>query len=318
VKWYILRKVGQAVLTLFIASLVVFVVVRALPGDTATALTSETSDPAVKQAIEHQFGLDQPLPIQYLKWIGQALRGNLGTSPQTGLSVTKELANRLPVTLELAVLAVLIALVVGIPIGVYAALKRDKAFDYFSSVTSLVGLSIPHFWFGILFILLFAEHLKWFPASGSVPFSRSPLSNMEHMILPAVVLAIGLAAVVIRQMRSAMLESLGQDYIRTARAKGLKEVRVVGAHAMRNSLITVVTVVGLQLGALISGVVITEEIFVMPGIGKLTLDSVFNRDYATLEAVVLLTAAAYIVVNLLTDVLYSVINPRVRIAGVAS
>jgi peptide/nickel transport system permease protein len=318
VKWYILRKVGQAVLTLFIASLVVFVVVRALPGDTATALTSETSDPAVKRAIEHQFGLDQPLPIQYLKWMGQALQGHLGTSPQTGLSVSKELANRLPVTLELAALAVLIALVVGIPIGVYAALKRDKAFDYFSSITSLVGLSIPHFWFGILFILLFAEHLKWFPASGSVPFRRSPISNLEHMILPAVVLAIGLAAVVIRQMRSAMLESLGQDYIRTARAKGLTEFRVVGAHALRNSLITVVTVVGLQLGALISGVVITEEIFVMPGIGKLTLDSVFNRDYATLEAVVLLTAAAYIVVNLLTDVLYSVINPRVRIAGLAS
>jgi peptide/nickel transport system permease protein len=315
VRWYVLRKVGQALLTLFIASVVVFFGVRALPGDAATAMSSEGASPEVLAQIRQQYGLDEPLPVQYADWIGHVLTGNLGTSPQTGLAVSAVLADRIPVTLELTAVAVLIALVISIPIGILAALKRNTALDYLSTTGSMLGLSVPHFWFGILFILLFAVRLHWLPASGFVPFATDSVSNLQHIIMPAVVLAIGLAAVLIRQMRSAMLQSLGEDYIRTARAKGLAQSAVIGKHALRNSLTAVVTVVGLQVGALISGVVVTEQIFVVPGIGKLTLDSVFNRDYPTLQAVVLVTASVYIVVNLLTDLVYSALNPRVRIQG---
>jgi peptide/nickel transport system permease protein len=302
-------------LTLFIASVVVFFGVRALPGDAATAMSSEGASPEVLAQIRQQYGLDEPLPVQYADWIGHVLTGNLGTSPQTGLAVSAVLADRIPVTLELTAVAVLIALVISIPIGILAALKRNTALDYLSTTGSMLGLSVPHFWFGILFILLFAVRLHWLPASGFVPFATDSVSNLQHIIMPAVVLAIGLAAVLIRQMRSAMLQSLGEDYIRTARAKGLAQSAVIGKHALRNSLTAVVTVVGLQVGALISGVVVTEQIFVVPGIGKLTLDSVFNRDYPTLQAVVLVTASVYIVVNLLTDLVYSALNPRVRVQG---
>ncbi|MEN3265844.1 ABC transporter permease [Pseudonocardia sp.] len=314
-RWYVLRKVGQALLTLFIASVVVFFGVRALPGDAATAMSSEGATPEVLAQIRQQYGLDQPLPVQYADWIGHVLTGNLGTSPQTGLAVSAVLTDRIPVTLELAAVALLIALVISIPIGILAALRRNTALDYLSTTGSMLGLSVPHFWFGIMFILLFAVRLHWLPASGFVPFATDPVSNLQHIIMPATVLAIGLAAVLIRQMRSAMLQSLGEDYIRTARAKGLAQSAVIGKHALRNSLTAVVTVVGLQVGALISGVVVTEEIFVVPGIGKLTLDSVFNRDYPTLQAVVLVTASVYIVVNLLTDLVYSALNPRVRVQG---
>ncbi|HET6499606.1 MAG TPA: ABC transporter permease [Amycolatopsis sp.] len=317
-KWYVLRKVGQAVLTLFIASVVVFLGVRALPGDAATAMSSEGASPEVLAQIRQAYGLDKPIPVQYFDWLAHVVTGNLGTSPQTGLAVSAVLADRIPVTLELAGVALLLALLISIPIGVLAALKRNTAADYLSTTGSMLGLSVPHFWFGILFILLFAVRLHWLPASGFVPFAADPVANLQHIIMPAVVLAIGLAAVLVRQMRSAMIESLGADYLRTARAKGLAESAVIGKHALRNSLTAVVTVVGLQLGALISGVVVTEEIFVIPGLGKLTLDSVFNRDYPTLQAVVLITSAAYIVVNLVTDLVYSALNPRIRVQGAAT
>lgn len=313
-QWYLIRRVGQALVTLFIATIVVFVGVRALPGDAATAMSAETSDPAVLQAIRKDYGLDKPVPIQYIRWLGHAIQGDLGQSPKTGISVAQTLAERLPVTLELTLLALIISLVIGLPIGILAAVRRGSLADYVASTTALVGLSVPHFWLGILFILAFAVGLNWLPASGFVPLT-DPLANLSHMLMPAVVLGIGLAAVVMRQMRSAMLESLGADYVRTARAKGMSERVVVGVHVLRNSLITVVTVVGLQLGALISGAVITEQIFIIPGIGKLTIDSVFSRDYPSLQGVVLITATGYIVANLLVDVAYSLLNPRIRVVG---
>ncbi|MGH9068708.1 MAG: ABC transporter permease [Acidimicrobiales bacterium] len=316
-KWYALRRFGASVLTLFLASVVVFAGIRALPGGPAVALSSETSSPAVLAAIRQQYGLNKPLPVQYWDWITQILQGNMGTSPKTGLPVSSVLAQRIPITFELAIFALLIALAFGLPAGVIAATRRGRASDYTITTGSLLGLSVPHFWLGILFILAFAVALGILPASGYVAFTSAPLSNLAHMVMPAVVLGIGLGAVVMRQMRSSMLESLGADYIRTARAKGLNEMKVVGVHALRNSLITVITVVGLQLGALISGVVITEEIFVIPGLGRLILESVFSRDYPTLEGVVLLTATGYIVVNLLVDLAYSVLNPRIRVAGEA-
>ena len=316
-RWYVLRRVGISLLTLFIATVVVFVGVRALPGDPAVALSAESASPRALQAIRVQYGLDKPLPVQYVNWIGHALRGDLGHSPKTGLSVAQTLVQRVPITLELTVLALLVAIVIGIPIGILAAVRRGSMADYVASTTALGGLSVPHFWLGILFILLFAVHLGWLPASGFVPLT-DPVQNLAHMIMPAAVLGIGLAAVVMRQMRSAMLESLGADYIRTARAKGMSEGVVIGMHALRNSLITVVTVLGLQLGVLISGAVITEQIFVIPGVGKLTIDSVFSRDYPTLQGIILVTATGYILANLLTDITYSVLNPRIRVSGGAA
>jgi peptide/nickel transport system permease protein len=316
-RWYVLRRIGISLLTLFIATVVVFVGVRALPGDPAVAMSAESASPRALQAIRVQYGLDKPLPVQYVNWIGHALRGDLGHSPKTGLSVAQTLVQRVPITLELTLLALLVAIVIGIPIGILAAVRRGTVADYVASTTALGGLSVPHFWLGILFILLFAVHLGWLPASGFVPLT-SPLENLQHMLMPAVVLGIGLAAVVMRQMRSAMLESLGADYVRTARAKGLSERSVVGVHALRNSLVTVVTVVGLQLGALISGAVVTEQIFLIPGIGKLTIDSVFSRDYPSLQGVVLVTATGYILANLLVDLAYSVLNPRIRVGGAAA
>jgi peptide/nickel transport system permease protein len=312
VKWYLLRRFGASVLTLFISSIVVFIGIRALPGGPAVALSAETNDPKVLAAINRQYGLDKPLPVQYVTWVKHAITGNFGTSPRSGLSVAETLSQRIPITLELTALALLIALLIGLPLGVLAAVRRGSVIDYVASSTALLGLSVPNFWLGILFILTFAVHLHALPASGFVPLS-DPLQNLRHMIMPAFVLGLALAAVIMRQMRSAMLESLGADYVRTARAKGMSEWTVVGVHALRNSLMTVVTVVGLQLGTLISGAVITEEIFVIPGIGKLTIDSVYSRDYPVLQAVILVTATGYILANLLTDLSYSFLNPRIRI-----
>jgi peptide/nickel transport system permease protein len=313
-RWYILRRAGVSVVTLFIATVVVFLGVRALPGDPTVALTAETSNPEIVAALRAEYGLDKPLPVQYAAWIGHALQGDLGTSPKTGLPVAQTIAERLPITLELTVLALFIALAIGVPIGILAAVRHGSFADYVAGTTALAGLSIPHFWLGILFILAFAVNLEWLPASGFVPLT-DPLGNLSHMVMPATVLGITLAAVVMRQMRSAMLDSMGADYVRTARAKGMSEGRVIWMHALRNSLITVVTVVALQLGTLISGAVITEQIFIVPGIGKLTIDSVFSRDYPTLQGVVLITATGYILANLLADIGYSLLNPRIRVAG---
>ncbi len=315
--WYLLRRLGASLVTLFAATVVVFLGVRALPGDPAVAMSAETANPAVLESIRQEYGLDEPLPVQYVTWIGHILQGDFGESPKTGVSVARTLAERIPITLELSFLALVIALAIGLPFGIVAAVRRGSLADYLCSTTAITGLSVPHFWLGILFIIAFAIKLNVLPASGFVPVTQ-PLDNLAHMIMPAFVLALGLAAVVMRQMRSAMLESLGADYVRTARAKGLSEWTVVGLHALRNSLVTVVTVVGLQFGTLISGAIITEQIFIIPGIGRLTVDAVFSRDYPTLQGVILITATGYIVVNLLVDLAYSALNPRVRVSEGAS
>jgi len=311
---FLLRKVGAALIVLVLASMLVFAGVRAIPGDPATALGAENRDPAVVAAIRHKYGLDRPLPIQYVNWASLAVRGDLGTD-QRELSVSHTIVQRLPITLELAGLAILIGSVIGIVAGVLAAVRRGKSADYAATTVALVGLSVPHFWLGIVMIIYFAVKLQWLPAGGYVPFSQDPVGNLEHMLMPAIVLGTGLSAVLMRQMRSSMLGALGADYVRTARAKGLSEWSVVGKHALRNSLITVVTVIGLQLGALISGAVITEQIFVIPGFGRLTIDAVNQRDYALLQGVVLVAAVGYVVVNLVVDLLYSVLNPRIRVSG---
>lgn len=312
---FALRRLGAAVLVVFIGSLVVFLGVRALPGDPALALSGEDRDPVALAAIRHQFGLDQPVPVQFAKYVDNALHGNLGQSARNGIGVGHIIVQRLPITLELSFLAIVVAIAVGLPLGIVAAVRRGGILDSVSSVFGLVGLSVPNFWLGLLLILGLAVQLHVLPASGFVPFFSNPLDNLRHMVLPAIVLGVQLSAVLMRQMRSAMLESLSADYVRTARAKGLSELQVIGVHALRNSLVTVVTVLGLQLGALISGAVITEQIFVIPGFGKLLVDSVFSRDYPVVQGAVLVAVVGYVVVNLLVDLTYSYLNPRIRIAG---
>jgi len=311
---FLLRKAGAALVVVFLASVVVFAGVRALPGDPALALGGEQRDPAVLAFIRHKYGLDRPLPVQYAKWAWLALQGDLGVDTRQ-LPVAHTIVTRIPITVELALLAVLLGSAIGIGAGVVAAWRRGKAADYGATTFALVGLSVPHFWLGLLLIILFAVDLGWLPASGYVSFGHDPIENLRHMLLPAVVLGTGLSAVVMRQMRSAMLESLSADYVRTARAKGLPEWKVVGVHALRNSLITVTTVIGLQLGALISGAVITEQIFGIAGFGRLTIDAVNQRDYALIQGVVLVTAAGYVLINLAVDLVYSLLNPRIRVSG---
>ena len=310
---FLLRRVGAALIVLLLSSMLVFVGVRALPGDPATALGAENRDPAVMTAIRHHYGLDQPVPVQYAKWLGLALQGDLGRD-QRDLSVSETILHRLPITLELAFLSIAIGVLIGIPAGIIAAVKQRKASDYVATSAALVGLSVPHFWLGLMMISFFAVKLHWLPASGYVPFSEDPIGNLKHLLMPALVLGTGLSAVLMRQMRSSMLTSLGTDYVRTARAKGLPERSVILKHALRNSLITITTIVGLQMGALISGVVVTESIFVIPGFGRLTLDSIQQRDYVLLQGVVLVSAAGYVIVNLTVDLLYSVLNPRIRVS----
>jgi peptide/nickel transport system permease protein len=311
---FLLRKAGAALVVVFLSSVVVFAGVRALPGGPAQALGGENRDPDVVRAINHAYGLDRPLPVQYVKWAGHALRGNLGVDARQ-LSVAHTIVTRIPITLELAFLSVLLGSVIGVVAGVIAAVRRGKASDHAATTFALVGLSLPHFWLGLMMIIIFAVNLHWLPASGYVSFHAHPLQNLEHMLMPAVVLGTGLSAVLMRQTRSSMLSSLNADYVRTARAKGLPELSVVAKHALRNSLITVTTVVGLQLGALISGAVITEQIFVIPGFGRLTLEAINERDYTLLQGVVLVAATGYVVVNLLVDVVYSLLNPRIRVSG---
>ena len=311
---FLLRKVGAALVVLLLASVIVFLGVRAIPGDPAIALGGESRDPALLRAIRHEYLLDRSLPVQYAHWIWLALHGNLGVD-QRELSVAHTIVSRIPLTVELATLSMLVATLVGIPAGVIAAVRRGRPSDYAVTAGALVGLSVPHFWLGLLFIIWFAVDLHWLPASGYVTMHH-PIENLRHMIMPAIVLGTGFSAVLMRQMRSSMLTSLGTDYVRTARAKGLSEWSVVGRHAFRNSLITVTTVIGLQLGALISGAVITETIFGIAGFGRLTIDAVNQRDYTLIQGVVLVAATGYVVVNLLVDVVYSLLNPRIRVAGV--
>ncbi|AUA11686.1 Glutathione transport system permease protein GsiC [Streptomyces malaysiensis subsp. malaysiensis] len=312
---YPIRRLGESLITLFLVSVVVFAGVRALPGDTATALAGEEPTPEAITQIRESYGLDDNIVVQYVRYVRHAATGDLGVSSRTGLPVLDSVLEALPVTLELSALALLLAVVVGVGAGVVAAVRRGRPEEWLVNAVALLGLSVPAFWLGIVLVLAFAIAVPVFAASGFVPFGVDPMENLRHMVLPVIVLGSGLAAVVMRQTRAAMLGSLSADYVRTARAKGLSRRQVIMGHALRNSLVTVVTVLGLQLGHLISGAVVTEQIFVLPGFGKLTIDAVFSRDYAMVQGVVLFTSTAYILVNLAVDLAYSVIDPRIRLGG---
>jgi len=314
---YVLRRLIESAATFVLATIVVFIGVRALPGDPARALAGEESDPQALAEIRRAYGLDQSIVVQYIRYVGRAVQGDLGTSARTGLPVSQTIGHALPVTLQLSTFAIVVAVVIGLSTGIVASVRRRTTAEWAANTVALLGLSIPVFWFGQMVILLFAIAYPVLPASGFVSFFSNPVESLRHLLLPGMVLGSALAAVIMRQTRSAMLEALGSDYIRTARAKGLGAGQVVVGHALRNSLIVVTTIVGLQLGALISGVVVTEQIFVLPGFGKLIVDAVLTRDYPMIQGLVLVTATAYIVINLLVDLLYSVIDPRIRVGGAA-
>ena len=312
---YLLTRLWQSAVTLILASLVVFVGVRQLPGDPALAMAVEEASPERLAEIRGQLGLDEPIASQYVTFVGNMLRGDFGASTRTGTPVTDLIATTLPVTLWLAAYALIVAIVVGILLGVVAERFRGRWPEWVANGFALIGLSVPNFWLGILAILYLAVTLGLFPASGYVAVETDPIRGLYYLTLPAVILGTSLAAVVMRQTRASMIETMKTDYVRTARAKGLGRSRVLFRYGLRNSLIVVVTIVGLQLGGLISGAVVTERIFALPGFGKLTLDAVFTRDYPVIQAVVLIITVGYIVINLAVDILYSVINPRIRVGG---
>jgi len=309
---FLLKRLAAIIPTLFFVSVLIFGLQQLLPGDPAIALAGEDQDPSVIAYLRGKFHLDEPLPVRYGYWLRDALHGNLGESVRIQQPVTDLILEKLPVTLELAALAMLIALTIGVSAGVASAVLRDTKWDYAANIFALWGLSTPNFWLGILMILLFAVKLGWFPASGYVSPSENLKENLAGMIMPAFVLGNALAAVLMRHTRSAMLQVLASDYVRTARAKGLDERVVILRHALRNALVPIITLSALQLGELLSGAVLTEQVFSIPGFGKLIVDAVFNRDYSVVQGVVLFTATVYIVLNLLADLAYFAVNPRMR------
>src|SRR4030095_11352465 len=315
---FLVRRAFISAVTLLLISLIVFAGVRMIPGDPARVLAGTDADAAGLEEIREKYGLNAPLPLRYVRWLGLAVRGDLGESIRTRQSVAGTVATKLPITLELACLSLLVAVAIAIPAGVIAAVRRNTPWDVLASGLSLCGVSVPNFWLGIMLIMLVSVRLGWLPASGFVPLAEDPVANLKRMLMPALVLGTGLAAVLMRQTRNAMIEVLSTHYVRTARAKGLAQTAVVVRHALRNGLIPVVTILGLQMGALMSGAVVTEQIFVLPGFGRLIVESVFTRDYPLVQGVVLLTASSYVLINLLVDVSYSVLHPRIRIRGGAN
>src|SRR5437867_12459924 len=309
---YLLQRLATIVPTLFFVSVLIFGLQQLLPGDPAIALAGEDRDPNVVAYLRAKFHLDEPLPVRYWYWLGGVLRGDLGESVRIQKPVSELIVEKLPVTIQLAAMAILIALVIGISAGVISAVKKDTWWDYAANVFALWGLSTPNFWLGILLILLFAVQLGWLPASGYVSPFEDLRANLAAMVMPAFVLGNAIAAVLMRHTRSAMLQVLSADYVRTARAKGLDERVVVLKHALRNALTPVITLGALEFGTLLSGAVLTEQVFTIPGFGKLIVDAVFNRDYAVVQGVVLFTATAYIVLNLVADIAYVVVNPQIR------
>ena len=309
---FLVRRLAQLVPTLFFVSVIIFGLQQLLPGDPALVMAGEERDPVVLEQIRRQYRLDQPLPVQYLHWVGNALTGDLGESMRIKRPVAELVREKLPVTLQLAVMAFVIALLIGIPAGIVAAVKKGSAWDTGANLFALWGLSMPNFWLGILLIFLFSVQLGWLPASGFVSPTEDLWRSLATTLMPAFVLGNAIAAVLMRHMRSAMLQAMSADYVRTARAKGLRENAVVLKHALRNALTPVITLGALEFGTLLSGAVLTEQIFSIPGFGKLVVDAVFNRDYAVVQGVVLVTATTYIVLNLLADIAYVLANPRLR------
>ncbi len=309
---YILRRCSLMIPVIILVSIIIFVLLRMIPGDAVSLMLEETSNPAAAQELRERLGLDRPITVQYFYWMRDALRGDLGTSLWTNNSVMSEIARALPVTLQLTILSMIIATLIAIPAGIFSATRRDTLPDYSVRVISIAGLSIPNFWLGTLFVMLPAIWFKWLPPTEYVPIWVDPIQSLKQFILPALALGYYLSAVTMRMMRSQILEVLQQDYVRTARAKGLRERIVIMRHTVRNALIPVVTVLGSQMGALLGGSVITEQIFLLPGLGRLTLWALSVRDYPQIQANILMIVLITLFLNLLIDISYGWLNPRIR------
>lgn len=301
---YTIRRLLLAVPTLVGVTLLVFAILRMLPGDPAQAMAGVHATQEYVAQVRRQLGLDQPIHIQYARFMAGLLRGNLGTSIRTGLPVSREVWTRLIPTLELTLVSLVLATFFGIAVGVVSAVKPYSIFDYASMTAALVGLSAPVFWLGLMFMLLFAVQLRWLPAAGR--------GGLAHLVLPSVTLAASSVALIARFTRSTMLEVMRQDYVNTARAKGLPQRAVILRHALRNALIPIVTIIGLRFGALLSGAVLTETVFAWPGVGRLMVDSISARDYPVVQGAVLMIALAFVVINLAVDLLYGLVNPRIQ------
>ncbi|AZY95446.1 MULTISPECIES: ABC transporter permease [Paracoccus] len=311
---YIAKRLMVALPTLLIVSMLVFGLQMLLPGDPVLAMAGEERDPETLARIREQLHLDDPVPVQYLRWLGGVVTGDLGTSLRTGEPVSQLIVQKLPVTIQLAVMSMIFAMLIGIPAGIIAAVRKGSVTDWLANFVALSGLSIPNFWLGIMLILLVSVNLGWLPASGYESIFVDPVRSLQTMIMPAFVLGTGLAATLMRHTRSSMLGVLSADYIRTARAKGLTGRQVVLKHSFRNALLPVITLTALLFGELLAGAVLTEQIFTIPGFGKLIVDAVFNRDYAVVQGVVLCTAVGFLLMNLVADVLSVMLNPRMRAA----
>jgi len=309
---YLVKRLLSVLPTLLLVSMLIFGLQQLLPGDPAKILAGEEQDPNVVAYLTAKLHLDEPLPVRYGYWIAGVVQGDLGESVRTQLPVLSLILQKLPVTAELAFLAMCVAVLIGIPAGIASAVGRGTVWDYAANVFALWGLSTPNFWLGILMIMLFSVHLGWLPASGFVSPTEDFLGNLASMAMPAFVLGNAIAAVLMRHTRSAMLQVMQSDYVRTARAKGLDERTVILKHALRNALTPIITLGALEFGTLLSGAVLTEQVFTIPGFGKLILDAVFNRDYAVVQGVVLFTATTYILLNLMADMAYFWVNPRLR------
>jgi len=311
---YIARRLLAALVTLWLVTLVTFLVLRVIPGNPAAVIVGTEGSAEAMAAIETRLGLNQPLPVQYLDWLGDVARGDLGTSFRFQRPVGQLIWERLPVTLSLTVLAMLIALSIALPLGMAAATRHNSLFDYLTLIVAQIGLAVPFFWLGILGILLFALKLGWLPTGGYVGWEAGPVAVLRHLLLPSVTLAIALLAILTRMTRSSALDVLNQDYIRTARAKGLPTRTVMMRHAMKNALLPVVTVAGLQVANLLAGSIIVEQVFSLPGLGRLVLFAVGNRDWPLIQGLVLFIAGLVVAINLLVDLLYRYLDPRISLA----
>ncbi|MBD8687271.1 MULTISPECIES: ABC transporter permease [unclassified Rhizobium] len=311
---YIAKRLLVAIPTLLIISVFVFSLQKLLPGDPILAMAGEERDPAVIELLREKYRMNDPVVYQYFYWLGSVVQGDFGVSLRTNQPVLELVAEKLPVTIQLALMSMFFAFVIGVPMGILAAVKQNTWIDYLANIVALSGLSIPNFWLGIMLILLVSVQLGWLPASGYESIFVDPMRSLQTMIMPSFVLGTGLAATLMRHTRSSMLSVMKSDYIRTARAKGLSTREVVLSHSFQNALLPVITLTALLFGELLAGAVLTEQIFTIPGFGKLIVDAVFNRDYAVVQGVVLCTAVGFIFMNLLADVVTVLLNPRMRAA----
>lgn len=309
------RRLLLAVPMLLGMSVLVFLILHLVPGDPALAVLGIHATPELASQLRSDFGLDQPIYVQYLTWLGGVLQGDFGLDYRSNQEIASMILDRLPVTFELALLSLGIAILVAIPLGTLAAVWKGRAPDKAAQGISMVGISIPDFWLGIMLILLFSLTLGALPSSGYVPFTENPIENLRHMALPALTLAAGLAAVLIRVTRAAVAEVLQQDFVRFCRAKGVSETSVIFKHALRNAAIPITTVVGMQVGYLLGGAIVIEQVFALPGVGRLVLDSILQRNYPVVQASVLMIGLMFILANLVADLLYTVLNPRLRSAS---